>query len=115
MRSEPDTEAREDDMFPGFFIGTVCLVLLVRSLVGGPRWFYRHGAHHPWRAGYDGPTVWLWDDDPWPSRRSRHDGREDSHAPRSVDSGAAPFTASSVEDAVGRLVRSLRDRLDATP
>src|SRR5947208_24381 len=109
-------------MFPGFFVGTVFLFLLVRSLVWGRGYgFRRHYAgFRPWggRGMYE-PPVWLWDDDdPWSARRHRRREAEAQNArnepPHSANSFVAASPRDTVDEAIDRFVRSLRDRLGAT-
>jgi hypothetical protein len=103
-------------MFPGFFIGTVFLFLLVRAVFWGPRYrFHRYhaGYHHPWWSDDDGPPPWPWDD----SRRRRHRRQRDVESDRAVSEAADVVFSprGRVDEAVREFVRSLRSRLRATP
>jgi hypothetical protein len=95
-------------MFPGFFIGTMFLFMLVRAVFGGHhRYGFRRGWawHGPWEGRYAGErTEWLWGDDPWDVRAR---GRSRSEPPRAPDDGR-------IKDAIHEFVRSLSDKLGAT-
>jgi hypothetical protein len=95
-------------MFPGFFIGTVCLFMLVRTVFGGHRYGFgrRWAAYGPGRGrhAYD-RTEWLWGDDPWDDIPRRQPSVEHD----------APRTARRVEDAIQGFLRTLRDKLGASP
>jgi len=101
-------------MFPGFFVGTVFLCMLVRAVFGGyHRYGYRRGWgwHEAWGPRYAGePTEWLWGDDPWDAG-SR--GRSSSERPSRGEDRTAP-SGGRIEEAVHQFVRSLRDKLGAT-
>ncbi len=110
-------------MFPGFFIGTVFLFLLVRSLIWGPRYGFRryHAGYGPWgQRGY-GPPPWP----PWHwGHRQRQDRRwwddeesdtPDDDEPRPREREVRASGPSGVDEAVEQFVRSLRSRLRATP
>ncbi len=106
-------------MFPGFFIGTVFLFLLMRTLIWGPRHrFHRyHAGYHPWGGRGDGPP-WSWHDFRARNRRGWRDMDRDAGGDREVDShdDDAPFsTRGRVDEAIDQFVRSLRNRLRATP
>jgi len=108
-------------MFPGFFIGSVFLFMLVRSLFHGPRMAfyrpgYRHwswGSHQGWRWDRDfddDPEASIWDEKRWWQPRSSNGRSRDATAPFS---GGA--TRDVLDAAVRRFVASLRERLHATP
>jgi hypothetical protein len=94
-------------MFPGFFIGTVFLFMLVRTLVWGhPYRWHAYGHRWRWRARpFEGPSVWLWgDDDPSPETRPswRH---------RDVE---VTTPSEGLEGAVERFLASVRHGLGAS-
>jgi hypothetical protein len=106
-------------MFPAFFIGSMFLFMLVRSLLHGPRMaFYRPGYRYgswasPWGRGgrwdwdSDDPEESLWGDRAWWQPRSRSRDAETSV------SGAA--TRDHLDAAIRQFIASLRARLRATP
>jgi hypothetical protein len=107
-------------MFPGFFVGTIFLFWLVRTLMWGPRYrYWGYGHHHRrWGRAY-GPSESLWGDfggfdDPGPTRDAGTNPRARVE-PKSADRASAPFGRDDLEQAVGGFVRALRDRLRATP
>jgi hypothetical protein len=95
-------------MFPGFFVGTIFLFWLVRTLMWGPR-YRHHGYRRPWGPGPFGSGESIWGDfggfdhAPAPERRER---TERSDASRGYD---------GIDEAVRRFVGALRARLRATP
>lgn len=109
-------------MFPGFFIGSVFLFMLVRSFLHGPRHaFYRPGYRHGgWGSHWGSGSGWdwgsndteesIWGDRRWWQPRSSHGRSREA---------AAPFSTAATRDdldaAVRRFVSSLRERLHATP
>jgi len=90
-------------MFPGFFVGTIFLFWLVRTLMWGPRCHYHGYRHRPWGAPY-GPAESLWGDFGWSDRPSPRRGTTTNAT-----------TREGLDEAVDRFVRALRDRLRATP
>jgi hypothetical protein len=99
-------------MFPGFFIGTVFLFWLVRSVIWGHRYHpYAYGYRRP--RGPFGAPIGLWGDDPWPDHGRRwRDDEPEFRRPSSFD--PAPAT-DRMEDALERFLASLRNGLRATP
>jgi hypothetical protein len=89
-------------MFPGFFIGTVFLFWLVRTIMWGPRHRYGYGYRRPWGPGPFDASTSLWGDFGEPDRPAR----ERRDPPRSQE---------GLDDAVRRFVGALRERLHATP
>jgi Heavy-metal resistance len=93
-------------MFPGFFVGTIFLFWLVRTLMWGPRFRY-HGygyRHRPWGGPY-GESLWGDFGDFDRPARPRH---TETSSPASVGKP-------DLDAAVGSFVRALRERLRATP
>ena len=60
-------------MFPWFFIGTICLFLLVRTVLGGPRYGF-HRFHGYGRGWPEGRRASIWSD------FDGHDFRWDRHS-----------------------------------
>jgi hypothetical protein len=99
-------------MFPGFFIGTMFLFLLVRTVLGGHR-LRGHRFHGWYGPGWaHGPRASIWGDSDdgdvgWGRRGGRgFDASSTRPAPRARD---------SVRDAIRRFVGALRMSLRATP
>jgi hypothetical protein len=97
-------------MFPGFFVGTIFLFWLVRTLMWGPRHRY-YGYRRPWGPGPFDAGESLWGDFGGSDRSYRPREAE----PASPERGASSRGRESLDEAVGRFVRALRDRLRATP
>jgi hypothetical protein len=94
-------------MFPGFFIGTLFLFMLVRAAFGGHRRYgFRRGwGYGPWAVPYAGErTEWLWGDDPWDDPPRRQPSFERREAP----------AGGRVEEAIRNVLQSLRDKLGAS-
>jgi len=103
-------------MFPGFFVGTIFLFWLVRTLMWGPRYRYWGYRHRPW--GAYGPSESLWGDFGDFDRPYRPRDASSHETPRSqapADRVGASFGRDDLEQAVGGFVRALRDRLRANP
>jgi hypothetical protein len=97
-------------MFPGFFVGTIFLFWLVRTLMWGPRFRYRGYRHRSWGGSY-GSNESLWGDFE-PARRADDPPRA-TRAPE--DRGGANVGRDDLNRAVGGFVRALRERLRTTP
>jgi hypothetical protein len=95
-------------MFPGFFVGTIFLFWLVRTLMWGPRYRY-HGYRRSWGPGPFGASESLWGDFGGSDRApasERAERTERSHASRGHG---------GLDEAMNRFVGALRERLRATP
>jgi hypothetical protein len=94
-------------MFPGFFVGTICLFWLVRTMMWGPRYRYHGWRHRSWGPGPYAPSESLWGDFGTYDRPGRpRDVRVEVETKPRRD---------GLDDAVSGFVRALRDRLRATP
>ena len=95
-------------MFPGFFVGTIFLFWLVRTMMWGPRYRY-HGYRRHWGPGPFGAGESLWGDFggyDCPPSPERAEPTERRHASRAHD---------GLDEAVRGFVDALRLRLRATP